>query len=353
MTMLALALLLAVAPSPQEIKSDDLVTVIEKRCEKVCQKVAPSVVAIRVEREPDPEKKPAPRLPRRAPPGQMPEPEDLFAKRPADFWCSGTVIDADGLVATTAFNVSGKVKTITVRLADGRELEGKILGMNATDDLALLKIDAKELPVLVPARVEDLKAGHSVMALGRAPDGKGLTLNPGIVSAVSRLGGRGLQTDAKLNFGNVGGPLVDSEGRLIAITCKVDTKAGISSTRGQNSGVGYAVTHEELRKILPDLKAGKVVAESRRPFLGIEADQKANTAPGVLLAAVRAGGSAEHAGIKGGDTIIEMDGQKITYFDELRAAILRRSPGDHIRVKVKREDKELEFDCELGWAPEE
>ncbi|HLF94074.1 MAG TPA: trypsin-like peptidase domain-containing protein, partial [Planctomycetota bacterium] len=227
------------------------------------------------------------------------------------------------------------------------------LGSNATDDLALLKIDAKDLPTLVPSRVEDLNAGSPVVAVGRAPDGKGLTLNPGIVSAVSRLGGRGVQTDAKLNFGNVGGPLVDAEGRLIAITCKVDTKAGISSTRGQNSGVGYAVTHEELRKIMPDLKSGKVVAESRRPFLGIEADQKATVAAGVLLAAVRAGGSAERAGIKGGDTIIEMDGQKITYFDELRAFILRKAPGDHIKVKVKREEKELEFECELGWAPEE
>ena len=350
MNAIALALILAT----QEIKSDDVVTVLEKRCEKVCQKAAASVVAIRVEREPEPEKKPAiPRPPRRNPLGQPPEPEDLFAKRPADFWCSGTIIDADGLVATTAFNVSGKVKAITVRLADNRELEAKILGSNATDDLALLKIDAKDLPVLVPARVEDLKAGNPVIAVGRSPDGKGLTLNPGIVSAVSRLGGRGVQTDAKLNFGNVGGPLVDGEGRLIAITCKVDTKPGISSTRGQNSGVGYAVTHEELKKILPDLKSGKVVAESRRPFLGIEADQKSTLAAGVALAAVRAGGAAERAGIKGGDVIIEIDGQKITYFDELRAAILRKAPGDHIKVKVKREDKELEFDCELGWAPEE
>ena len=284
---------------------------------------------------------------------QVPEAEDVFAKRPSNFWCSGTVIEADGLIATTAFNVSGKVKSVMARLPDGRELEAKILGSNATDDLALLKIDAKDLPVLVPARVEDLHAGNAVMVLGRSPDGKGLTINPGIISAVSRLGGRGLQTDAKLNFGNVGGPLVDAEGRLIAITCKVDTKAGISSTRGQNSGVGYAITHEELRKILPDLKAGKVVAESRRPFLGIEADQKVTNETGVLLAAVRPGGAADHAGIKGGDTIIEMDGQKIIYFDELRAAILRHSPGDHIRVKVRREDKELEFDCELGWAPEE
>ena len=347
-----IALLLALLAS-QEIKSEDVVTVLEKRYERVAQKAAASVVAVRVEREPEPEKKPPVerRLPRN-PLGRM-QGEDLFAKRPADFWCSGTIVEADGVIATTAFNVSGKVKRVTVRLADGRDLEAKILGSNATDDLALLKIDAKDLPTLVPSRVEDLNAGSPVVAVGRAPDGKGLTLNPGIVSAVSRLGGRGVQTDAKLNFGNVGGPLVDAEGRLIAITCKVDTKAGISSTRGQNSGVGYAVTHEELRKIMPDLKSGKVVAESRRPFLGIEADQKATVAAGVLLAAVRAGGSAERAGIKGGDTIIEMDGQKIPYFDELRAFILRKAPGDHIKVKVKREEKELEFECELGWAPEE
>lgn len=351
MSLLMLALLASVGR--QEIKSDDIVTTLETRHEKVAQKVGPAVVAIRVEREPDPEKKPAERRPRR-PAGTPPEPPDLFASRPADFWCSGTIVDGGGLIATTAFNVSGKVKSITVRLPDGRELEGKVLGVNGTDDLALLKIDAKDLPTLVPCRVEDLKAGCCVLALGRTPDGKGLSLNPGILSAVSRLGGRGVQTDAKLNFGNVGGPLVDSEGRLIAITCKVDTRTSISSTRGQNSGVGFAVTHEELKKILPDLKSGKVVAESRRPALGIfQGDDKGVVNSGAAVGAVDAGSAAERAGIKKGDVIIDIDGQKIATFDELRSIILRKAPGDHVKVKLKREDQELEIDVELGWRLDE
>jgi S1-C subfamily serine protease len=345
------------ASSRQEIKSDDVVATLETRYQKVAQKVGPAIVAIRVEREPEAsEKKPSePRRPRRLPQGgPMIEPPDLFATRPADFWCSGTVVESDGLVATTAFNVSGKVKSITVRLADGRELEGKILGVNGSDDLALLKIDAKDLPTLAPSHIEDLHAGCAVMAIGRAPDGKSLTLNPGIVSAVSRMAGRGIQHDARLNFGNVGGPLVDCEGRLIAITCKVNTRSGISSTLGQNSGVGYAVTNEELKKILPDLKNGKSVAEARRPALGVyQADLKNATVSGAAIGQVVAGGAAERAGIQKGDVVIEMDGQKVSYFDELRALILRKAPGDRVKLKVMREEKELEFEVELGWAPED
>src|SRR5204863_5933072 len=110
-------------------------------------------------------------------------------------------------------------------------------------------------------------------------------------------------------------------------------------TRGQNSGVGFAVTHEELKKILPDLKSGKVVAEARRPALGIfQGDEKGAVNSGALVGAVDAGSAAERAGIKKGDVIIEMDGQKIATFDELRSLILRKAPGDHVRLKLKRED---------------
>src|SRR5437899_209747 len=144
--MIALMLALLLAPGPafapvsgcasagrQEIKSDDVVTVLETRHQKVAQKVGPAVVAIRVEREPEPEKEKKNEKRPRGPLGRaMAEAEDLFAKRPANSWCSGTVIEADGVIATTAFNVSGKVKSVTVRLSDGRELEAKILGMNAT-----------------------------------------------------------------------------------------------------------------------------------------------------------------------------------------------------------------------------
>jgi putative serine protease PepD len=141
---------------------------------------------------------------------------------------------------------------------------------------------------------------------------------------------------------------VDLEGRLVAITCKVDTKAGISSTRGQNSGVGYAIVAERLPEIVKELKAGRSVAESRRPLLGIVFDQKSEK-KGVELESVQPGGAAEKAGIKARDVIVEFDGKPVTYFDELRAGILRHAPGDTVKVKVLRGEETLEFECVLGW----
>lgn len=341
-TLLALALV-----APQEIaKDNDPVGMIETAMVSAVDKASAAVVAIKVEREPE-APKPAAEAPRRSPFRGMPfQMQDVFANRPKDAWCSGVVVEADGTILTTHFNVAGKVRSIKVLLADGRELEARILGFNGTYDLAALKVDAKGLPTLARAPVEVLKTGHAVIALGRAPDGKGLTANPGIVSAASRLGGRGIQLDAKLNYGNVGGPVVDLEGRLVAVSCKVDTK--FSSTRGQNSGVGYAITHDRLPEILKELKEGRSVAESRRPLLGIVFNQK-SVKKGVELESVQPSGAAEKAGIKAGDVIVEFDGTAITYFDELRASIMRRAPGDKVKVKVLRGEETLEFDCELGW----
>jgi serine protease Do len=356
-TLALLAVLLGAASWPaaaQEIASDDLAVTLERMYQKAAEKAAASVVAIKVDREPEPEKKPVPAPAPSPRPGFFPRPsfEDVFARRPVDAWMSGTIVDSDGLILTTSFNCAGKVKSIKVLLPDGRELEGKLLGMNGLYDIAAIKVEASGLPEIRRAPLESLKSGEGVVALGRAPDGRGITLNPGIISAASRLNGRGVQTDAKLNFGNVGGPLVDLQGRLVAVTCKVDSK--YSSSRGQNSGVGFAVTHDRLfGEILPKLKAGESVAEARRPFLGIEFNQKSVVTDGVELASVQAGGAAEKSGIKAGDVILEFDGKRTEYFEKLKDAILARSPGDRVKVKVRRGEQDLEFDCELGWAPGE
>jgi S1-C subfamily serine protease len=349
----AAAPLFAQEPPRKEIRSggsDDLLTSIEALHQKAADRGAACVVAIKVDREPEPPPARRPATPPSTPriPGLRVQ-EEVFAKRPAGAWCTGTVVEPEGVIVTTWFNVSGKVKSISVVLPDGREFEGKVLGYDGTVDLAVLKIEADGLPALKRAPLETLRAGQPLVALGRAPDGKGLTANPGIVSAASRMAGRGLQTDAKLNFGNVGGPLVDAEGRLVAVTCKVDAKPSIAATRGQNSGVGYAVTHDRLYKeILPRLKEGRNVAESRRPLLGI-VSKVDGTGPGVELESVQPGGGAEKAGVKAGDVIIELEGQKIDTFDQLRSTILRHAPGDKVKVKVRRKDEELDFEVELGW----
>jgi len=343
---LAVVLALSGVAAAQQIKSDDVVTSLESAYGKASEKAGPAVVAIKVDREPEPSAKPL------QPPGMRGRfgmPEDVFAKRPTGC-CSGVIVESSGTILTTYFNVSGKTRSIQVILPDGRQLDAKILGYNGTYDLAALKVEAEDLPTLKKARLEDLKAGQPLVALGRAPNGKSLTVNPGIISAASRLAGKGIQLDAKLNYGNVGGPVVDLEGRLVAVSCKVDVK--YASVYGQNSGVGFAITHDRFTNILEDLKAGKNEAEARRPFLGIQYDQK-STKEGVELESVQAGGAAEKAGIKAHDVIVEFDGRKIAAFDDLRESILRKSPGDKVKVKVLRGEDEMEFECTLGWAPGE
>jgi S1-C subfamily serine protease len=348
---LALALLLGAVPAAaQEVKAagGDAAAETEELVRRAAERAAPSVAAIRVDREPEEEPRPSPR-PFPAPLGGLMG-GGVFARRPAGAWCSGTVVEAEGTIVTTHFNVSGRVKSIRVRLGDGRELEGKLMASNATYDLAAIKVEAENLPVLALSRMETLRTGATLLALGRAPDGKGITVNPGILSSPSRLAGRGIQTDARLNFGNVGGPLVDLEGRLVAITCKVDVK--YASDRGQNSGVGFAIPHDRFRDVLAELKAGRSVLESRRAFLGVRSAEQSEETDGFPVAEVVPASAAERAGMKNGDVVTEIDGRRIRNFDDLRAAISRKNPGDRIRVKVRRGEEALEMECELGWTPD-
>ena len=348
--ILAFPVLLALGglAAAQEIKNEDAISTLETSYGKASEKASPSVVAIKVDREPEaaaPRSTPVPGLRGRF---GMP-PEDVFAKRPSG-WTTGLIVEPTGTILTTYFNVSGKVKSIKVRLADGRTLDATLLGYNGTFDLAALKIEAEDLPVLKRARLDELKVGQPLVALGRAPDSKSLTVNPGIVSAASRLSGKGIQIDAKLNYGNVGGPVVDLEGRLVAVSCKVDVK--FASVYGQNSGVGFAITHDRFTNVLADLKAGKNEAEARKPFLGIQWAQK-STREGVELESVQAGKAAEKAGLKAQDVIVEFDGRKTATFEDLREGILRHSPGDKVKIKVLRGEDEMEFEATLGWALEE
>ncbi len=337
-------LLLCLLPNPQAVGDEDVVAGIEETCRKAAERAAPGVVAIRVEREAPAADEGRGLLEKLLGRGAV------FARRPRDGWCSGVVFRPDGAILTTHFNVAGKVKSITVRLADGREFPAKLpVASNATYDIALIRIDAKDLPVLKESPLEDLKPGRAVLALGRGPEGRGLTVNPGLVSALSRLSGRCLQTDAKLNFGNVGGPLVDAEGRLVAVTCKIDARW--AGDWGQNSGVGFAVAHDRLLKILPDIEAGKSEAEARRAFLGVQPDLE-RTGEGVEIAVVQPGSAAEKGGVMPGDVVLEFDGEKIRNFEEMRAAITRKSPGDRVTMKVERGGETADLVCVLGWALE-
>lgn len=312
-----------------------LVHELEGMAQRVLDRAGRVVVAIRVQRE----KEPAPPNPTG---NNRPS---VFRTRP-DGPTSGMILDADGHILTSYFNVQGKVSKIEVEY-EGRLYEASLVGYNGTLDVALLKIEASGLPVPEMGDPEALRVGDPVYALGCGPDGKGLTIDPGVVSATDRYGNRCIQHDGSANFGNAGGPLVDAQGRVVGITGKISTGRG--DRFGQNSGISFAARWDRIKPFLPQLKAGAKVETEQRPYLGVENDTEF-TGRGAGIARAQPGSAAEKAGIKDGDVIIEFGGRRISSWNDLTAAIRARRPGDKVKIKVKRGEEELELEVELGSA---
>ena len=309
---------------------------------KAIDAAAAVTVSIKVDRTDDNAKKPA-RLTGNLMGG-------AFAQRPLAP-VSGFVVDADGWIATTYFNVQGNLRGIEVTLPDGTIHAATIMGWNAGADIALLKVEAKGLATLATADPADFRTGDVVVAVGRTPDGRGVSANPGILSAAGRQLGRSVQVDARLNYGNVGGPLVNLDGKLVGMTCRINLAS--AGDRGQNSGVSFVLTNAKIAELLPDLKKGvRVEGGGGRPFLGVMGDQQF-TGDGARIRGVLSGGSAEKAGLVAEDVIVEFNGSKISKFTDLQGAILKCKIGDTVKVKVKRGEEMMEFEMPLGENPSE
>ena len=273
---------------------------------------------------------------------------------------SGVIISSDGYIVTNN-HVVEKADNVAVTLNDGRTLEAEIVGNDPATDLALLKIDAKDLPRLKFGSSQDIKLGEWVLAVGN-PFDIGTTVTAGIVSAKGRnigiLRQRGqqgnqlaiesfIQTDAAVNKGNSGGALVNIEGELIGIN------AAIASPTGSYSGYSFAIPAAIAKKVVEDLiKYGEV----QRAMLNVQIsninDQIARefdleTYEGALVRAVGRDGAADKSGIKPGDVIIRVDGKDIKDVADLQTTINSYRPGEEVTVTVKREGKEKQFDVTL------
>ena len=231
---------------------------------------------------------------------------------------------------------------LTVTLNDNKEYSARIIGTDETTDLALIKIEGKNLPAITIARSEDLKVGEWVLAVGN-PLGLNNTVTAGIVSAKARrLGANGvesfIQTDAAINAGNSGGALVNTRGELVGIN------AMLYSQTGSYSGYGFAIPTTIMNKVVDDLKKYGTV---QRAFIGIQGQdvkqyvdaKKANgeeidlgTMEGIYVAKVQEGGAAAAAGIEPGDVIIGADGQKVSSFPELQEIVAKKRPGDKMSL---------------------
>ena len=262
---------------------------------------------------------------------------------------SGVIISADCYIVTNNHVVDG-ADELTVSLNEGsKEYSARVIGADKTTDLALIKIDAKDLPAITIANSDNVKVGEWVLAVGN-PLGLNNTVTAGIISAKARtLGANGvesfIQTDAAINQGNSGGALVNTRGELVGIN------AMLASPTGSNIGYGFAIPTAIMNKVVDDLKQyGNV----QRAMIGIQGsdvksyvdNQKDNgkeidlgTMEGIYVAKVVEDGAAEAAGLKEGDVITSIDGKKVTTFGELQGVLAKKRPGDKVNITYLREKK--------------
>ena len=282
---------------------------------------------------------------------------------------SGWVLDAEGHIVTNHHVISGS-DVVTVTLFEGDPLPARVVGSDPQNDIAVLKIEAPA-ELLFPVSFSDsrtLKVGQRIYAIGN-PFGLERTMTVGIVSSLDRTlrskTGRLMkgiiQLDAALNQGNSGGPLLDSDGAVVGMN------TAIASLTGENTGVGFAVPVNTIRRVVPQLLQ---FGEIRRASLGIELFWKAEN--GLGIARVDPGGPAYEAGLRGlsierkvvrvagrlyetrgidrssSDRVMEIEGQSISTTDDLQDVLDQYKPGQQVNVTVLRGDQKLSVPVTLG-----
>jgi S1-C subfamily serine protease len=287
---------------------------------------------------------------------------------------SGFVVDKDGTIVTNA-HVVGDSEKVQVRFGEESDfVDADVVGVDASNDVAVLKVDPDdaELQPLPLGSSAGSQVGDPVVAIGN-PFGYTRSVTTGIVSAKQRqiTAPNGfsidnvIQTDASVNPGNSGGPLLDAQGRVIGINSQI-------ATGGSNGSVGiaFAVPIDTVKTLLPDLKRGE---EIERAFLGIEMlpitegmarDLNLPVDKGALVQKIVPGGPADKAGLKvgqtvtgdgviaGSDLIVEVDGKQVESPDDVPAAIADNKPGDTVKVTFYRGDDRKTVDVELGKRPQ-
>lgn len=264
---------------------------------------------------------------------------------------SGVIISADGYIVTNN-HVVEDADELTVTLDDNREFSARIIGTDKNTDLALIKVDGKNLPTLTIGDSDKLKVGEWVLAVGN-PFNINSTVTAGIVSAKARsLGANGanavesfIQTDAAINAGNSGGALVNVKGELVGIN------AMLYSRTGSYSGYGFAIPTTIMNKVVADLKKYGTV---QRALIGIEGidvnkyvdsqkeqgkETDLGTMEGIYVAKVSEGGAGAEAGLESGDVITSVDGKKVKKMAELQEYLANKRPGDKVTVAYLRNKK--------------
>jgi S1-C subfamily serine protease len=324
---LVLAIVLVAAP----LRAQDVNDALEKATKDAVKKVAPTVVQILTQGGAD--------MVVTTPKG----PTFRKALGPT----TGVIVSDDGYIVTSLFNFVNNPTTILVSVPGQAEpLVAKRIANDRSRMLTLLKIEAKGLPVPEASPKSQVHEGQFAIAMGRTLDAKRTgapSVSVGIISAIGRVWGKALQTDAKISPVNYGGPLVDVQGRIQGILVPVSPQ-GEDVTAGfewYDSGIGFAIPFEDVLTVLPRLKAGK---DLYKGILGIRLDAGGNMYSGQpKIAMVTADSAASKAGLKVGDVIVEVEGHAIDRLAQMQHILGTRYEGEHISLKYKRGDKVTEI----------
>ena len=268
---------------------------------------------------------------------------------------SGFIVSADGIILTNA-HVVKDAKEVTVKLTDRREFRAKVLGSDTKTDVAVLKIDAKNLPTLSVGNTKDLKVGEWVLAIG-SPFGFENTVTAGVVSAKGRTLPDDsyvpfIQTDVAVNPGNSGGPLINTRGEVVGINSQIYSRSG------GYQGVSFAIPIDVAIQVKDQIVATGKASHARLGVAVQEVNQafadsfKLDKPEGALVSNVEKGGPADEAGLRSGDVIRKVDGEPIVASGDLPALIGQKKPGSKITLEIWRQGQREEISAKLADSAE-
>jgi serine protease Do len=322
----AIAFLSWLAISPTARADDDVDALLQKAVAAAVEHVAPSVVRIETVG------------------GLERVQKVLIGTGPT----TGLVVDPQGYIVSSAFNFVNKPASILVRLPDGARKPAKLVATDHARKIVLLKIEVdRPLPVPEAVPQAEMRVGQWCVAVGRTFEDDRPNLAVGILSAVGRIWGKALQTDAAVSPNNYGGPLLDLRGRVLGILVPLSPQSAeeIAGYEWYDSGIGFAIPLEHIRSVLGRMQKG----EDLRPGVAGFNMQSRNLYVGdTVIGSCRPRSPADRAGFKAGDRLVEIQGRAVTRSAEVRQEISRRYAGDKLHIVAMRGNERIERDLELS-----
>lgn len=330
--------------SPRTSEAATLLRAQEEVFRAAARRVAPSVVTIETVGGTQPlEGNRAASRPAGAPPVPTAGPSFIVADGPT----TGLIYSADGLIITSAFNFVRDPSLITVVLSDHRRFVAELLARDEVRQVAMLKIDAKGLPV--PEWVSDvsgLRVGQWTLALGRGLGGEEPSMSTGIISGLNRQSGLAIGTDARLSPVNFGGPVIALDGRVLGLAVPMGLTSGVmAGVELYDSGIGFFVPYPELRASAESLAVGHSL---RHGLLGV----KLGGPGGLTILRMADPSPALRSGLQTGDRVLAVEGKLIKKYQELQRVMRRRLAGQPVRLTVDRDGRRMDVPVVLG-VPED